>query len=34
MNIHELDGAGCPCVGWCFEIARRADGYGLIVQRG
>jgi hypothetical protein len=18
MNIHELDGAGCPCVGWCF----------------
>ena len=18
MNIHELDGARCPCVGWCF----------------
>ena len=18
MNIHELDGTGCPCVGWCF----------------
>jgi hypothetical protein len=18
MNIHELDGAGYPCVGWCF----------------
>jgi hypothetical protein len=18
MNIHELDGAGHPCVGWCF----------------
>src|SRR5882672_5699172 len=18
MNIHELDGAGCPCIGWCF----------------
>jgi hypothetical protein len=18
MNIHEFDGAGCPCVGWCF----------------
>ena len=18
MNIHELDGAGLPCVGWCF----------------
>ena len=18
MNIHELDDAGCPCVGWCF----------------
>src|SRR4030081_2524972 len=18
MNIHELDGAGCPCVGWCL----------------
>jgi hypothetical protein len=18
MNIHELDGAGCPCVGWCI----------------
>jgi hypothetical protein len=18
MNIHELDGAGCPCAGWCF----------------
>jgi len=18
MNIHELDGAGCPRVGWCF----------------
>ena len=18
MNIRELDGAGCPCVGWCF----------------
>jgi hypothetical protein len=18
MNVHELDGAGCPCIGWCF----------------
>jgi hypothetical protein len=18
LNIHELDGAGLPCVGWCF----------------
>src|SRR5712664_1738253 len=20
MNVHELDGAGCPCVGWCFTL--------------
>jgi hypothetical protein len=34
MNIHELDGAGCPCVGWCFAPkGYRVAGDVMLAQK-